>query len=134
MKKKWEEPRIEVQKFIPNEYVAACYKIKCTTPKNNSTYHYLYEDTNSNGMYDADDRLVYSNEWGGFHGCNKWHKGIIQDDAPIANGFVVNKGWGGQVTDSQPVFWWEENLGKDTVDYHVMTPGSENYETNPNAS
>ena len=114
--------------------MAACYKIKCTTPKNNSTYHYLYEDTNSNGMYDADDRLVYSNEWGGFHGCNKWHKGIIQDDAPIANGFVVNKGWGGQVTDSQPVFWWEENLGKDTVDYHVMTPGSENYETNPNAS
>lgn len=24
MKKEWKEPRIEVQKFIPNEYVAAC--------------------------------------------------------------------------------------------------------------
>ena len=25
MKKEWVEPRIEVQKFTPNEYVAACY-------------------------------------------------------------------------------------------------------------
>lgn len=24
MKKCWEEPRIRVQKFMPNEYVAAC--------------------------------------------------------------------------------------------------------------
>ena len=24
MKKRWEEPKIMVQKFMPNEYVAAC--------------------------------------------------------------------------------------------------------------
>ena len=35
MKKRWEEPRILVQKFMPNEYVAACgdsgtvYKFEC---------------------------------------------------------------------------------------------------------
>ena len=35
MKKEWVEPRIEVQKFTPNEYVAACgdsgvnYLFKC---------------------------------------------------------------------------------------------------------
>ena len=35
MKMRWEEPRIEVQKFMPNEYVAACgdhgvtYKFEC---------------------------------------------------------------------------------------------------------
>lgn len=30
MKKEWVEPRIEVQKFTPNEYVAACYYFKGT--------------------------------------------------------------------------------------------------------
>ena len=30
MKRKWEEPRIEVQKFEANEYVAACYGYKET--------------------------------------------------------------------------------------------------------
>ena len=35
MKKKWIEPQILVQEFVPNEYVAACgdknkvYKFKC---------------------------------------------------------------------------------------------------------
>lgn len=38
MKKRWEEPRILVQKFMPNEYVAACgdenkvYKFTCDAP------------------------------------------------------------------------------------------------------
>ena len=29
MKKTWEEPKIMVQKFIPNEYVAACGEWCC---------------------------------------------------------------------------------------------------------
>ena len=34
MKKCWEEPRIRVQKFMPNEYVAACVTgtIQCAVP------------------------------------------------------------------------------------------------------
>lgn len=31
MKRKWEEPRILVQKFIPNEYVAVCWGVACST-------------------------------------------------------------------------------------------------------
>ena len=38
---KWEEPRIEVQKFIPNEYVAACYEGVCNVNGD------IYEDTNT---------------------------------------------------------------------------------------
>ena len=30
MKKMWEEPSIQVQEFMPNEYVAACWAIACT--------------------------------------------------------------------------------------------------------
>lgn len=29
MKKMWSEPRIAVQEFVPNEYVAACFKLAC---------------------------------------------------------------------------------------------------------
>ena len=41
MKKTWEEPKIMVQKFIPNEYVAACgesgvvYNFECNAGEKN---------------------------------------------------------------------------------------------------
>lgn len=36
MKEKWEEPRILVQQFVPNEYVAACFLLACQRgPSNN---------------------------------------------------------------------------------------------------
>ena len=31
MKATWTEPRVEVQEFIPNEYVAVCYSVVCNT-------------------------------------------------------------------------------------------------------
>ena len=131
MKKKWVEPEILVQQFVANEYVAACYKIRCTTPKDNSTFYYLYDDTNNNGIWDKYDRKLYTNMLG-FKGCNKWHKGVIRDEAPKANGFVT-KGIIPGLDQSYAVFWWNEKLGSD-INYHSMTPGNENYETNPNAS
>ena len=30
MKMRWEEPRIEVQQFMPNEYVAVCWGVACS--------------------------------------------------------------------------------------------------------
>lgn len=128
MKKKYERPVASQTIFQANEYVAACYKIKCTTPNNNASFKYLYEDTNKNKVYDREDRLVYSSR-GSFRGCNNWHKGVIKSEAPTANGFVkTSRGT------AYPVFYWKEHLSNDSVDYHVMTPGRENYETNPNAS
>lgn len=132
MKQVWEKPRIEVQKFIPNEYVAACYKIKCTTPNGNSTYYYLYDDTNGNDVWDNSDQLIYS-PWFGFKGCGNWHSGVIRDEAPTANGFVTDGTYPGR-NRADAVFWWEESFQDGSADYHVMTPGNENYETNPNAS
>lgn len=132
MKKTWEEPKIMVQKFIPNEYVAACYRIKCTTPNGNESYKNIYADSNNNGVWDSDDERIYRNEWG-FKGCNQWHKGVILDVAPKANGFVT-KGKNPSRDASKAVFYWYENLGHQYEDIHVMTPGDENYESNPNAS
>lgn len=69
---------------------------------------------------------------GGFSGCNRWHNGVIQDNPPEVNGFVT-RGKNYNRDQAYPVYWWNERLGSDS-DYHVMTPGNENYETNPNAS
>ena len=135
MNKVWQEPQVMVQPFVANEYVAACYKIRCTTPKNNGRFHYLFNDSNGDGVWDEDDELLYSSTLG-FRGCNKWHSGVIQDKAPEANGFVTNRTystWPNAQNVSYAVFWWKEDLGS-SVNYHSMTPGEENYETNPNAS
>lgn len=129
--KDYVRPMMESEDFAANEYIAACYRIRCTTPQGNSTFYYLYDDSNDNGEWDSDDRLLYST-WFGFSGCNRWHNGVIQDNPPEENGFVT-RGKNPNREKSYPVFWWNERLGSDS-DYHVMTPGNENYETNPNAS
>lgn len=129
--KDYVRPMMESEDFAANEYIAACYRIRCTTPQGNRTFNYLYDDSNDNGEWDSGDRLLYST-WFGFSGCNRWHNGVIQDNPPEENGFVT-RGTNPNRYTSYPVFWWNERLGSDN-DYHVMTPGNENYETNPNAS
>ncbi len=125
----WERPVAQVQRFEANEYVAACYRIKCTTPNGNATYYRLYEDSNNNGRLDNSDRLVYS-YYRGFAGCNNWHGGVIRDDAPKANGFVTDNNG----RNARHIFYWKESFGGKTVDWHVMTPGAQTYEQRPNAS
>lgn len=44
MKKKWEEPKILVQEFMPNEYVAACWGVACSVDAANKV------DKNSDGV------------------------------------------------------------------------------------
>ena len=57
MKMKWEEPRIDVQQFTPNEYVAACYYGNCNISGE------VFMDTNHNGRYDVDDdKYKYTND------------------------------------------------------------------------
>ena len=63
--KAYVKPMMDSEVFVANEYVAACYRIKCTTPNRNDTFYYLYDDTNNNGVWDSGDSLLYSKKWGG---------------------------------------------------------------------
>ncbi len=126
--------------FETNEFVAACYKIQCKTPysgegKHNNAWRYLYADSNNNKKFDVNDELIFSIKDGDklFVGCNEWHKGVIMKDAPEVNGFVT-LGKPGKRKKYSSVFWWNEPLDGAEYDYHVMIPGKENYESNPNAS
>ena len=133
--KNYVKPMMESEAFAANEYIAACYRIRCTTPNGNRSYKYIYADSNNNGVWDRGDQKIYGSWFGSFSGCNQWHEGVILDEPPTANGFVTtgtdSDGWSVQ---SEPVFYWYEDLGHQYEDIHVMTPGDENYESNPNAS
>ena len=100
MKKRWEEPRILVQKFMPNEYVAACgdenkvYKFKCDAPTEWGI-GFVFEESNGK------DGLQYRPISGGgdklrgsYHPCGEEH------DAPVTDAF--RKGY--YVHDLESVF------------------------------
>lgn len=44
MKRKWEEPSIQVQQFIPNEYVAVCWGVSCIINQANSIENRYYHN------------------------------------------------------------------------------------------
>ena len=80
MKKTWEEPRILVQQFMPNEYVAACgdenkvYNFKCDA--GGGTPGTVYEDSNHNGKLD----LLRDEALGPYYACGKTHSAPTDDE------------------------------------------------------
>lgn len=131
MKKIWSAPEAVAEQFAANEYVAACYLVKCDVPSGRG----LYNESNgvpglqmeSNGDTPADERLLWKI---GLSGCNRYHGGVIRATDPETNGYWVSQNWGGSY-DVISVFWWHEDLGS-TYDYHASA--SLEFETNPNAS
>lgn len=106
--KTWKKPEAIGQDFAANDYISACYRVKCTTPNGNKKYTYLYEDTNKNGTFEAGvDQLLFdatsipNNEH--FWGCGGYHDVIIQGDLPTNNGFVAPLE---DPYDVVPYFYW----------------------------
>lgn len=128
MKKMWEEPRIRVQEFMPNEYVAACWKINCNVEQGIGFY-----DTNQNGRYDKwDEKICNSNPR---YGCGEWHKGVsgVPDDGPTANAmWQPSDFWGNPIGEAYPVYYWSD--GKGDSHKHFSKVEYAQWETNPNAS
>lgn len=125
MKMRWEEPRIEVQKFIPNEYVAACYYGNCNISGQ------VFMDTNHNGQYDVDvDKYKYTND-----ACGHYFSVTGQDSPqPQANAFVVERVW---VRDWRGRGHWEVRSATPVYnfdDVHVSTMDSIHTHERPNHS
>lgn len=134
MKMRWEEPRIEVQKFIPNEYVAACWRINCNVPTG-----FGFIDNNGNDQYDRGDEKLTSD---GVYGCGVWHTGVqgVPDDGPTANAMWQPQEyrggfWGGRYENAGPaydVYYWSDGYGQ--THRHFSKVSDAEWETNPNAS
>ena len=127
-KRNYVKPILNSDEFIPNEYVAACYLVKC----NVKSFNELWSETNGVPGLQREDSKDYSKDTKlldgrSLSGCQKWHKGVTQD--PVLNGYICDY----DGTDQANVFWWEENLGS-SYDYHASYNGKDDVASNPNAS
>ena len=92
MKKRWEEPRILVQQFMPNEYVAACgdsgvvYNFECNAGRIGREYNVYLED----GTPYATSKRDYGGchtDYSGYHPCGETHK--ADSDSGFLKGYYV---------------------------------------------
>lgn len=129
MKMKWEEPRIEVQKFIPNEYVAACYNISCNVPSGVGYYETNGEPGyQEGGWFTKGDEFIASGT-----GCGTTHYGVpgVPDDGPVANAMWQESRSGRYY----PVFYWEQGHSSwGHSSSHFSKVEDADWEKNPNAS
>lgn len=135
MKRTYRSPKVYVEEFTPNEYVAACgdsgvvYKFKCDA--GSGVYGSVYEETNGipglqTGRRGDTELAGYSDGWlgeSGFYACNKTHE--AESSNAFVNGYYCAKGdtknpvsvivW------KEPREWWQPdnihcttNLDKDS--------------------
>lgn len=128
MKKEYTTPRIYSEQFVANEYVAACWNIKCNVPSGIG-----YIETNGISGYQRGnkdykgDKIISSG-----YGCGTMHEAHGIDAA----GPVANAMWQEDRSDKYyPVFYFRAKADKpgDKND-HFCTLDSVNWEKNPNAS
>ena len=102
MKKRWEEPRILVQKFMPNEYVAACgdsgvvYNFECNAGSRGDSYNVYFDDgtpfASSNGNEE------WYAQFTGYHPCGATHE--AESDSGFYDGYMYRQDWWGDNTGS----------------------------------
>ena len=120
MKKMWEEPKILVQKFMPNEYVAACgdsgvvYNFECNAGNRWDSYNVYYDDgrplASSNG-----DEEWYA-QFTGYHPCGATHE--AESNSGFYDGYMYLQNWWGNNSGNPiDVVIWTDN----GTDVHCTT-------------
>ncbi len=106
MKKTWEEPRILVQQFMPNEYVAACgdteygnYLFECNAPAG-TLYYYPQSDGKIDGHYYG---WGSAEKMGSYTPCGATHEAPTTGD--FYDGFVDRNRNGLQDSDEGVIVW-----------------------------
>lgn len=112
MRKTWEEPRILVQEFVANEYVAACgdsgkvYNFECNAP-GGWLYYYPNGDGTIDGKYTGTGSASYIG-WS-YHPCGETHEASITND--FYDGFV-DYNYNGRCDDGEGVIVWRGQSGR----------------------
>lgn len=105
MKRAYVRPTMVGERFVANEYVAAC------GDKGLLRYPYeVYVDSNKNGKYDEND--AYLNN---YHACGETHEAPAKDG--FLNGFMIDSRWGHDHTPQSVIIW----RGKKGNDVHCTT-------------
>ena len=113
MKKRYERPSAYIEKFTPNEYVAACgdsgkvYKFECNAGSKYRNYNVYYYEGNKKKY------IAKQSEWwqqpqaqfSGYHPCNKTHE--AESDTGFIKGYIDDQATGKD--EATPVYIWTEN-------------------------
>lgn len=100
MKKTWEEPQILVQKFIPNEYVAACgdggvvYNFECNAGIRGEVYNVYYDD--GNPLASSNDYEEWYAQFSGYYPCGATHE--AESNSGFYDGYMYRQDWRGDNT------------------------------------
>lgn len=100
MKKRWEEPRILVQKFMPNEYVAACgdsgvvYNFECNAGSRGESYNVYYD--NGRPLASSNGNEEWSAPFPGYHPCGATHE--AESNSGFYDGYMYLQDWWGDNT------------------------------------
>lgn len=113
--KNWTLPVAVARSFAANDYVAACYQIKCIGPNDNAY---------NSDLLAADGTSVANPPYEGarFKGCGGYHT-VTGDAAPTSpNGVVIQDG------QEYPVFYWFGDVlditeAGDLADFHFTDLG-----------
>lgn len=121
MKKRWEEPRILAQKFMPNEYVAACgdsgvvYNFECNAGSRWNDYNVYLEDGTPYATSGRDNGGCHT-DYFSYHPCGETHE--ANSDSGFLEGYMYEQNSWGQNTGSRiNVIIWTENY----TDVHCTT-------------
>ena len=104
----WKQLLTAVQRFVPNEYVAACgeenkvYKFKCDA--GGGVNGAVYEDTNNNGKLDFGDEELTS-YLPAYHACGKTHEAPTDDE--FIKGFYTKGVIVGYLNPTPVIIWTE---------------------------
>ena len=134
MKKRWVEPRVQVEEFMPNEYVAVCYSVVCNTGAANKVemgWHIKKNDQWTNN-YDAGQIHDPSRcgALGSYYVRDDDGNGLMDslteyspDQGPLACTLYTNAsynqmaGWN-TVSASSGTIYWETNSADGTRTWH----------------
>ena len=99
---KWEKPRAEVQAFVADDYVAACWDVLCDGPAKDILGRWVYQDKNRNKKRDPGEPFLSYDAYG--------DKGTYLvktegDAKPSYNAMVVRVG-----KSDYAVYYFENNL------------------------
>ena len=81
---KWEKPRAEVQAFVADDYVAACWDVLCDGPAVTILGRWVYQDNNGNKEWDSDEPILSYDAYGD----NQTYLVKTEGDAPSYNAMV----------------------------------------------
>lgn len=120
-KQTWEEPQILVQKFIPNEYVAACgdsgrvYNFECNAGNKGKEYN-VYLENGTPYATSGPDYGGCQTDYYSYSPCGETHE--ANSDSGFLKGYMFEQDWWGQNKGKRiNVIIWTDNY----TDVHCTT-------------